>query len=303
VKILLTGSSGFVGQFISPKLQEIGEVVHLKSDLTSHKEVENEVNSIAPDVVIHLAAKTEVEKSFYEQTVFSSVNYVGTVNLIESCLKLNTIPFFFFSSTMEVFGWQPISDEVKNHGVPKTPIAFNENTLPNPNAPYAVAKYACEKYLEYAKRSFGLDYVALRQTNTYGRLDNNFFVTEQIISQMLNNKVVHLGYSEPYRNFLFIDDLVNAWMAVIEHKDKLSGKSLTLGPDLPIKIKDYADIIAKELSWEGTIYWDTKPKRAGEIFWLNSDSKVFTDITGWTPKTPLDIGISKTIEKVKQNVI
>lgn len=301
MKILLTGSSGFIGQSLIPHLNSVGQVSHLKSDLTCHADVKNEVISVNPDIVIHLAAKTEVEKSFYEQTDFSNVNYVGTVNLIESCLELKKLPFFFFASTMEVFGWQPISDEVKKNKIPKNFLSFNENTKPNPNAPYAVAKYACEKYLEYAERCFGLNYVALRQTNTYGRTDNNFFVTEQIISQMLNSQIINLGYAEPYRNFLYIDDLIQAWLTAIEFKDKLSGKKLTLGPNRPIKIKHYADLIAKEIGWYGKINWDTKPKRAGEIYWLNSDSNLFTNITKWTPKIGLEKGISRTIEKMKHS--
>lgn len=301
MKIFLTGSTGFVGQFLRPKLNNIGTVIDLKSDLTNHKSVEEELLHANPDIVIHLAAKTEVERSFYEQTDFSNVNYVGTVNLIESCLKLNKLPFFCFASTMEVFGWQPISDDVKNNLTPKQHIAFNEKTIPNPNAPYAVAKYGCEKYLEYAKRAFGLDFFALRQTNTYGRKDNNFFVTEQIISQMLTHNTIDLGYAEPYRNFLHIDDLVEAWLKAIEFRYKLSGKLVTLGPDLPVKIKDYAQIIAKELNWQGQINWNTKPKRAGEIYWLNSDSCLFTNITGWNAKTSLSEGLQKTIGQLPKN--
>ena len=64
-------------------------------------------------------------------------------------------------------------------------LSLAKATPPNPNAPYAVAKYGCEKYLEYAHRSYGLPFTAIRQTNAYGRKDNNFFVTEQIIYQML----------------------------------------------------------------------------------------------------------------------
>jgi nucleoside-diphosphate-sugar epimerase len=88
-------------------------------------------------------------------------------------------------------------------------------------------------------RSCGFPFSAIRQTNSYGRKDNNFFVTEQIITQMLTNPVeVNLGYSEPYRNFIYIDDLLSAWMAVITNPSKVQGKIFTIGPDNPIKIKD-----------------------------------------------------------------
>ena len=150
MKILLTGSSGFIGTHITPLLNEKHELYHLKSDLLNHKQVQEEVASISPDIIVHLAARTEVEQSFYEQLTFSEINYVGTVNLIESAAKVKNLKNFVFASTMEVYGWQPISDIVKEGNIPETFIAFDENTQPNPNAPYAVAKYACEKYLEYA---------------------------------------------------------------------------------------------------------------------------------------------------------
>jgi nucleoside-diphosphate-sugar epimerase len=200
---------------------------------------------------------------------------------------------------MEVYGWQPISDEVEKTGTYKTSVAFNEHTQPNPNAPYAVAKYGCEKYLEYAGRAYGLPWASFRQTNSYGRKDNNFFVTEQIISQMLAGDTCNLGYAEPYRNFIYINDLLDAWMAVIENKDSCKGNFFTIGPDDPRKIRHCAEYIQQQLGWNGTINWDTKDPRHGEIWWLNSDHNLLTSKTGWTPKISYEEGIDRTISHWK----
>ena len=113
MKLLLTGSSGFIGQHLTPFLNKNFELHHLKSDLLQHQAVQDEVASIGPDIIVHLAARTEVEKSFYEQITFSEINYVGTVNLIEAAVRVKNIKNFVFASTMEVYGWQPISDEIK----------------------------------------------------------------------------------------------------------------------------------------------------------------------------------------------
>ena len=215
MKIFITGASGFIGSHLLPILQQSHSVHAMTSDLLDFDAVKQEVQSINPDVIVHLAARTEVEKSFYEQISFSQVNYIGSVNLIEAAKQCSNLKNFVFASTMEVYGWQPISDAVVDHGVPGYSVAFDEHTPPNPNAPYAVAKYAVEKYLEYMHRSQGFPFTAIRQTNSYGRRDNDFFVTEQIITQMLRGDVVNLGYAEPYRNFLFIDDLLAAWCAEI----------------------------------------------------------------------------------------
>lgn len=300
MKILLTGASGFIGQHLDPRLKNTGTVYHLASDLTDHAAVKAEVAHIAPDIVVHLAARTEVQKSFYEQVSFSEVNYVGTVNLIEACRNINPMPYFVFASTMEVYGWQPISDEVEHTGTYIKNVAFDEHTIPHPNAPYAVAKYACEKYLEYAERAYGLEWASFRQTNAYGRKDNDFFVTEQIISQMLKGDVCNLGYAEPYRNFIYIDDLLDAWMAVIENRNTCRGNIFTIGPDDPRKIKHCAEYIADQLKWNGKINWDTKDPRHGEIWWLNSNHTLLTEKTGWKPKIEYNDGIDRTIHHWKQ---
>jgi nucleoside-diphosphate-sugar epimerase len=305
MKILVTGSSGFVGSHLILKLEKIGTVHCLKNDLTNFNAVEQEVLQISPDIIVHLAAKTEVEKSFYEQIDFSQVNYVGSINLIEAANKVSNLKNFIFASTMEVYGWQPISDEVRDHSFPKIPIAFNENTVPNPNAPYSVAKYGVETYLKYMHRTQDFPFSILRQTNSYGRKDNNFFVTEQIIHQMLTKpEQIHLGYKEPYRNFIFVDDLIDAWMSVIENTDKVNdGKIFTIGPDNPIKIEHYANLIADKIDWKGNINWNTRPARPGEIFWLNSDYEFIKSVTGWYPKISLSEGLDKTIDIWKEKCL
>lgn len=293
----MTGSSGFIGTSLSPRLSE-HSLHHLVSDLTDHKAVVEEVRSIQPDIIVHLGARTEVESSFYEQITFSEINYIGTVNLIEAAAGVKNLKNFVFASTMEVYGWQPISDEILVNSIPKNFISFDENTQPNPNAPYSVAKYACEKYLEYAHRCLDLPFTALRQTNCYGRKDNDFFVTEQIITQMLANAdECNLGYGEPYRNFIWIEDMLDVWQTVIDNPEKCNnGYIFTIGPDNPIKIKDYANMIAKKLNWSGKINWNTKRHRAGEIYWLNSNTNLISKTLGWQPKMDISTGLDQTID-------
>lgn len=303
MKILITGSSGFIGSHILPHLESRYIVHSLVADLLDFDAVNNELVTFQPDLIIHLAARTEVERSFYEQVTFSQVNYVGTVNLIECANKLTKKPTILFASTMEVYGWQPVSDQIKEGNIPSVIPAFDENTTPNPNAPYAVAKLACEKYLEYAERAYGLPYIIIRQTNCYGRKDNDFFVTEQIISQMINNPdECNLGYSQPYRNFIYIDDLIDAWVAVVDNMDNCKNNLFTIGPNNAVQIKEHAENIARLLNWTGTINWDTKPERKGEIYLLNSGNDKLTQHTGWSPKIDYATGLQQTVDYWKQKL-
>jgi len=299
MRIFITGADGFIGQHMVERLKDKHELEFLNEDLRDHDKVGFQIRQFDPEIIVHLAARTEVEDSFYEQITFSEINYVGTVNLIEIAAALPNLENFVFASTMEVYGWQPISDLIRD-GKAEGIIAFNEATPPNPNAPYAVAKYGCEKYLEYAHRSLGLPFTAIRQTNAYGRKDNDFFVTEQVITQMLKNpKEINLGYGEPYRNFIYIDDLLDAWETIINNPEECAGEIFCLGPDNAIKIKDYVTLIAKKLDWTGHVNWNTKPSRPGEIYLLNSTNHKITSRLGWVPTIELSDGLDRTIANWK----
>lgn len=302
MRIFITGGSGFIGQRLVPLLEKDHQVMHLRNDLRDHAAVTQELLSANPEIVIHLAARTEVERSFYEPTLFSDINYAGSINLIEAAAQCDNLRMFLFASTMEVYGWQPISDEVRQLGRTYQHAVFDESTPPNPNAPYAVAKFGVEKYLEYKHRSQRFPFSALRQTNCYGRHDNDFFVTEQIISQMLIKDAIQLGDPLPYRNFIYIDDLAAAWISLLDNLPAITGRIFTVGPDQPIQIRTWAEMIGAQLGWQGHIEWHTKPHRPGEIYWLNSAGTALTAATGWRTKIDATDGIARTIEIWKRKL-
>lgn len=302
MKVLITGLSGFIGGYLKTRLESKHEIFDLDCDLRDYNAVKSRLHDVNPDFIIHLAARTEVEKSFYEQITFSEVNYVGTVNLVESARDLPNLKLLVFSSTMETYGWQPESDLIRD-GKEFTLPVFDENTRQHPNAPYAVAKVGCELYLEYAKRAYDFPFTAFRQTNTYGRWDNDFFVVEQIITQMLKNpNEINLGYGTPYRNFLWIDDLINLYETVLDNPDKAQGEIFCTGPDNAISIETLVDKIAKKIGWTGKVNWHTKPKRHGEIYVLNSTHAKAEQLLGWRPTVDLEEGLDRTIEIWRQKI-
>lgn len=304
MKILITGLSGFIGGYLNKRLRSKYEIYDLGCNLLEFDKVKERLHEVNPDFIIHLAARTEVEKSFYEQTTFSQINYTGTVNLIESSKDLSNLKLCIFSSTMETYGWQPESDRIRDGKSDVIPV-FTEETQQHPNAPYAVAKMACELYFNYAKRAYNYPFCAIRQTNSYGRVDNDFFVVEQIITQMLKNPdEINLGYKDPYRNFLFIEDLVDMYEAILDKHEQANGEIFCAGPNNAVSIEQLATTIATKLNWVGTINWNTKPARPGEIYVLNSSNAKATQILNWFPKTSLNEGLDKTIAiwKTKYNM-
>lgn len=313
-KLLITGASGFIGQALVKRLHEKYEIhatyesqgSFIKNPELNHKgqqhvmdltipgNIGGVLDRVQPDKVIHLAAKSEVAHSFENFHEVQLVNYVGTVLLAEGCRKLwgedawRHHNRFIFASTMETYGGASTRWE--------GPV--NELTDQEPQAPYAIAKVAAEKYLTYLRDIHDLPVIVLRQSNTYGRSDNDFFVMERIITQMLHGDVVNLGAAYPYRNFLYIDDLVDLYEIVLENEEAVFNTFVT-GPDNALTIDDLVLKIKEILGWDGVVNWNTIPKRPGEVFYLNSYGGKAKQMLGWEPKVDLDEGIRRTIEMWK----
>jgi nucleoside-diphosphate-sugar epimerase len=305
MRILITGISGFIGQYLAEGLAADGHEVHglyehpesrAKNqtvaeehkhvvNLTNHEAVEALIADVRPEVVLHMASRSEVALSFRNYIEVTNVNYVAVVNLAEACRQFDPdLKAFVMASTMETYG----------NAYPFTGVcAFTEETPQYPMAPYAVAKLACEKYLAYMGYAYNFPHIVLRQTNTYGRRDNAFFIVERIISQMLAGDSCNLGVPWPVRNFLWIHDLVDFYRVII---DRLPlGETFVTGPDNALTIGELAGVIAAHLGWRGSINWNTVPARAAEVPYLNSDPVKAKRVLGWEPQVSLNDGLDRTI--------
>lgn len=289
MKILITGGSGFIGQHLKKAMEGVHEILcptEQKMDLRSRAAVFDYIKEYQPEIVIHLAAKTEVALSFDDFEDFGRVNYLGTVLLAEANRLYNpNLKQFIMASTMETYGHQ------------RSESAFTETTPQYPMAPYAVAKLACEKYLAYMQYAYKFPFTIFRQTNAYGRTNTDFFVMERIITQMLAGKTVKLGARSPLRNFLFIDDLVELYMCAL-NKPEAIGQTFVTGPDNAISIDELVKVCASVLRWHGDVVWNTQPNRPGEIYYLNSNPAKAKKLLGWQPEIGLRTGIALTAHRI-----
>lgn len=300
-RLLITGVSGFIGQHLVDALgqyeihglyerpetvaknPQIPAARQYVCDLRDAAMVEQVAAEVRPHLVVHLAARSEVAYSFANYREVSDINFVGTVTLSEALRKHDPdLELFVMASTMETYGHQPA-------------VAFTEDTPQHPMAPYAVAKLACEKYLAYMSHAYAFPSTVLRQTNAYGRTDNDFFVVERIVTQMLRGSECNLGDPDPVRNFLWIGDLVELYRTLLEDPARCRGQTFVTGPANGLRIDDLVGLIRGQLGWAGRVNWHTIPKRPGEIYYLNSTPAKAAAVLGWAPKVDLDEGIARTI--------
>jgi UDP-glucose 4-epimerase len=308
MRVFVTGISGFIGSYLADRLlaenhevagfarqtnrlnhpafrKLLGKVQMYYGSVTDAHSVNQVMRDFQPEAVCHLGAISPVAYSFDHAHEVSETNYIGTVNVAEAALReCHHLKRFIFASSMETYGHNPKGE------------AFTEDDAQMPAAPYAVAKVAAEKYIQYLYYAHKFPGVAFRQTNAYGRKENDYFVVEAIITQMLKGNVCNLGDPRPLRNFLFIDDLIDLYMTMLTADESVNGHVFNTGPDNGLTIEALAENIRSLIGWHGEINWYTRPRRPGEIFYLNSSHAKATSMTGWQPRVSLKEGLLRTIE-------
>lgn len=310
-KVLVTGITGFIGFELAKKLREEGYSVYglfrhsprtseplkvlrnlgvrtYEGNIKDYPYLSSLLSEIAPDYIVHLAALAPVSLSFERWDEYYHNDFFGAIYLAQAALKhLPTLKRFVFASTLEVYGVQDPS---------KGP--FDEERLPAPNSPYAVAKYAAEQHMMNMYRMYKFPVSAVRLSNCFGRKYDTYFVIEAAINKILNTKsnTVDLGTGEAVRSFIYIDDAVNLYKTLITTSNPdVLGQVFNSGPDRDVSIKEVVEIIARKMKFTGQINWGTREFRPGEIMYLNTVNEKAQRLLNWKPKYTLETGLDETI--------
>jgi len=309
-KIYIAGHGGMVGSAIKRALIKKGYKNLLcpsRKDLNllDFLAVDNWFKDNNPEVVIFAAAKVG--------GIFANSKYTGDFilenlkmqnNVIENSLKYKVKRFLFLGSSCiyPKLAKQPLKEDYLLTG----PLEIT-------NESYAIAKIAGIKMCTALKKQYGFDAICLMPTNLYGKGDNyhpeNSHVLPALINKFYNakikdsKKVVCWGSGTPKREFLFVDDLAEASVFILENisiknknlydLDNNFRGILNVGSGVDISIKELATLISSIIGYEGEIIWDsTKPD--GTPRKLLDTTKL--NKMGWSSKTSLEEGIRLTIE-------
>jgi nucleoside-diphosphate-sugar epimerase len=304
MRILVTGATGFVGSRLLERLASVGghDLFSLQRyvtgryvlgadsgvkvvfcDLRDQFAVKCAVREVQPEVVFHLASISPVSYSYDHPNEVMDANLSGTINLAESCLReVPHFRHFLFASTSETFG--------------NGPLPKREDTPQAPNSPYAVSKFAAEKYVLYMWEAYKFPVTVLRPFNTYGRRDNTHFLVERMLVQMLRGDVVKLGDPTPERDLLYIDDHVDAYLACFDKPDVSLGEVFNFCSGEKMTVLSLAEKLRDVTGFRGQIVWNTIPRRPLDIQVLYGDAIKAKSVLGWKPKVSLDEGLQTTAD-------
>jgi dTDP-glucose 4,6-dehydratase len=313
MKILVTGSDGFIGshfceklvkkgfkvraftfynalnnrgclEYVEPKILKKMEIV--SGDIRDPFEMDKAVKSC--DYVVNLAALIGIPYSYVAPKNYLDTNVIGTLNMLEASRKHN-VKRIILTSTSEVYGTAQ-------------QIPINEKHPLNAQSPYAASKIASDQLGLSYYNSFGLPVVIIRPFNTFGPRQSARAIIPSILLQVFNGlKYVKLGNVNPTRDFNFIDDTVNAFLKILFTKKNISGEVINIGSGHEISIKNLFFLIKKILKKDILIQQVNLRKRnkSTEVERLIADNRKAKKILKWQGKyvgiKGLELGLYKTI--------
>ena len=292
-KIYVAGHRGMVGSAIVRALEKNGyhNIVtrtHKELDLTRQDAVEAFFEEEKPDYVFLAAAKVGgIVANNDAPADFLYENMILEMNVIHSAFKNNVKKLMFLGSSCIYPRMcpQPIKEEYLLTGA-----------LEQTNEAYALSKISGLKYCEYLNRQYNTDYISVMPTNLYGPNDNyhptHSHVLPALIRRFHEAKVDNLPYvtcwgtGKPLREFLYVDDLADACVFLMNNYS--GNETVNLGTGKELTIKELTELVAKVIGYTGEIRWDSS-KPDGTPRKLLDVSKL--ESLGWHYKTELEDGI------------
>ncbi|MCD6238013.1 MAG: SDR family NAD(P)-dependent oxidoreductase [Thermotogae bacterium] len=305
--VLVTGGAGFIGSHLVDKLIDKGynviavdnlstgrsEYINNKAlfyqiDITNIDAIKQVFQVHKPSTVFHLAAQISVSRSTREPAFDALTNVVGTVNLLEASIENGAKKFVFSSSGGVVYG------EVDEYPIKETmPFA--------PVSPYGISKMTGEYYLRFFKREKGLDYVALRYANVYGPRQDPYGeagVVAIFINKILKGeKPVINGDGEYIRDYVFVDDVVNANIKAMEYSGTVE---VNISTSKGTSVNELFKILKSLTKFNNNAEYG--PPRPGDIRKNILDNNLAREKLSWKPSYSLENGLKETIEYFKAKV-
>jgi GDP-L-fucose synthase len=302
-KIYVAGHRGMVGSAIVRELKRQGynniiTRTHSQLDLINQQAVNKFFAAEKPDYVFLAAAKVGgIEANQSALADFMYDNMMLEMNVIHAAWRNGV-------KKLEFLGSSCIYPRLAPQPMPESCLLTS--SLEQTNEAYALAKISGLKYCEYLNRQYGTDYISVMPTNLYGPNDNYHPTHSHVLPALIRRfheakeagleEVVCWGDGSPLREFLYVDDLAN--LCVFLMNNYSGNETVNAGSGKELSIKELSELVAKTVGYTGRIVWDTtKP---------NGTPRKLLDVSkaaalGWTYSTELPDGIRLAYEDFLSN--
>lgn len=296
MKILVTGGAGFIGRNLVNSFLKKHEI-RIYDDLSNS--LEQNITSLIErgadfvkgdvldydtlvesckefDVVIHLAAKSDVADSVIHPGITTDVNVNGTINVLKSCIQ-NKIGKIIFASSAAVYG-----------NCNDSPITEESDTIPT--SPYGQSKLAAENEIKKISKEFGVNYIILRMFNVYGKEQNRQYagvITKFLKNITQNKEIIIYGDGKQTRDFISINDVIESFDCAVKSKNN---GIYNIASGVSVSINELAKIIFDVFGKQNIKYLE---KQKGDIQNSKADIALATKELCFTPSRTLSEELAK----------
>ncbi len=311
-RVLITGAGGFIGSHLAEYVAQLGartrcflrytsqgslgwlagsplrselEIVH--GDVRDYESVVRAAQDV--DIIFHLAALVGIPYSYHSPRSYVQTNIGGTLNILEAARR-HGAERLICTSTSEVYG-------------SATYVPMDEKHALQAQSPYSASKIGADKIADSYQSSFGLPVSIARPFNCYGPRQSSRAVIPTIVTQALTQSSVNLGNIHTIRDFTFVSDIVEGFIAIAENPATI-GKTLNIGSGTQTSIRELIEMIFDLIGVERAVEIDEqriRPK-ASEVDRLCADSMLLQQLTGWRPKVTSREGLTLTIDWVRDHL-
>lgn len=292
-KIYVAGHRGMVGSAIARELERQGYTniitrTHAELDLTDQQAVNDFFAAEKPEYVFLAAAKVGgIQANASQLADFMYHNMMLEMNVIHAAWQNGC-------KKLEFLGSSCIYPRMAPQPMPESCLLTSE--LEKTNEAYALAKISGLKYCEFLNRQYGTDYISVMPTNLYGPNDNYHPLHSHVLPALIRRfheakeaqlpEVVCWGDGSPLREFLYVDDLAN--LCVFLMNNYSGNETVNAGTGKELSIKELAELVARTVGYQGKIVWDTSKPNGTPRKLLNVDKATRL---GWTYTTELEEGV------------
>ena len=331
MKVLVTGSAGFIGSSLSMYLLERGDKVvgidnhndyydpslkearvnrfidhpnytHIRKDIRDRDIVDSLFKKNQFDSVVNLAAQAGVRYSIENPSAYIDSNIVGFANILEAC-RHNKIKHLVYASSSSVYGSNS-----------KTPFSVHDN-VDHPVSLYAATKKANELMAHSYSHLYNLSTTGLRFFTVYGPWDRPDMALQKFTKSILSEKKIQVfNYGKHRRDFTYIDDIVKGVIHVLDQPAKANeswNSSLpdpassntpwriyNIGNNSPIELMDYIQAIENALKIRANK--ELLPLQSGDVIDTYADVTDLVKDFKYKPSVKIDQGVAKFIEWYKE---
>ena len=275
-KILVTGSSGFIGKKIVKRLDKLEVITDSNNferiDLQNKEQV---MKLDSTDMVIHLGGKTPQNELKWSE--YFDNNVIGTLNVLEYCIQKKVKKMIYVSSYV--------------YGNPKY-CPIDENHPINPHNAYTESKYLGERLCEFYCNRSDLNLIILRPFNIFGESMREGFLITNLINSVKTGKKLTIVNKNSKRDFLHVDDFVDLIVKLIDHDFKFEVFNVGAG-----RSYSFEDIIKKiERITSQKINIDYEENKEIFIDDITSDISKIKNKIDWQPRIKFDEGLEKMLK-------